>query len=225
MKTILKTLAILFTTVLIAQNPIEKEIGEFSELKVFDLINVEMIKSNKNKVEISGDNANEVEVINKDGRLKIRLDIDEIFDGNKTYVKLYYTNVDIIDANEGAYITSDDKIKQYELVLKAQEGGVINVKAKLSEAEIKAVTGGIIELYGSAKHQDVNINTGGSFKGKEFKTEKTEVAIRAGGEADINASELVDIKIRAGGDVYIYGDPETVNENTALGGRIKHMNQ
>ena len=223
MKTIFKTLTLLFTTTLFAQEPITKDIGEFTELKAFDLLNVHMVKSDKNKVEISGDNASEVEVINKDGKLKIRMDIDESFDGNRTYVKLFYTNVDIIDVNEGASVTSDNKIKQYELVLKAQEGGIINLKAKLSEAQIKAVTGGVIELSGSADHQDVNINTGGIFKGKDFKTEKTEVAIRAGGEADVNASELMDVKIRAGGDVYVYGDPETLNENRALGGRIKRM--
>jgi len=223
MKTIFKTLTLLFTTTLFAQEPITKDIGEFTELKAFDLLNVHMVKSDKNKVEISGDNASEVEVINKDGKLKIRMDIDESFDGNRTYVKLFYTNVDIIDVNEGASVTSDNKIKQYELVLKAQEGGIINLKAKLSEAQIKAVTGGVIELSGSADHQDVNINTGGIFKGKDFKTEKTEVAIRAGGEADVNASELMDVKIRAGGDVYVYGDPETLKENRALGGRIKRM--
>ena len=35
---------------------------------------------------------------------------------------------------------------------------------------------------------------------------------------------VLDIKIRAGGDVYIYGDPKKVNESKALGGRIKRMN-
>lgn len=223
MKTIFKTLTLIFTTAVFTQETITKDIGEFTELKAFDLINIHMIKSNKNRVEISGNNTRDVEVINKDGKLKIRMDINEIFDGNRTYVKLFYTNIDIIDVNEGASVTSDDKIKQYELILKAQEGGIINLRAKLNEAEIKAVTGGIIELSGSAEHQDISINTGGIFKGKEFKTEKTEVAIRAGGEADVNASELMDIKIRVGGDVYVYGDPKMLNKNTVLGGRIKLM--
>ena len=223
MKKLFVSLAVLFSAAVIAQSPIKKDLGEFTELKVYDLINVELIKSSKNKIEISGDNMNDVEIVNKNGVLKIKMDIDEIFDGNKTYVKLYHSGLDIIDANEGAYISSDEKFKQYELTLRAQEGGQISVQCKVTEAEVKAVTGGIIQLTGSADHQDINVNTGGSFKGKEFETERTHVSIRAGGEADVNATQLVDVKIRVGGDVYIYGDPETVNESTALGGRIKRM--
>ena len=223
MKKLFVSLAVLFSAAVVGQSPIKKDLGEFNELKAYDLINVELIKSSKNRIEISGDNMHDVEIVNKNGLLKIKMDIDEIFDGNKTYVKLYHSGLDIIDANEGAYISSDDKFKQYELTLRAQEGGQINVQCKVTEAEIKAVTGGIIQLTGSADHQDINVNTGGSFKGKEFKTERTHVSIRVGGEADVNASQLVDVKIRVGGDVYIYGDPETVNESRALGGRIKRM--
>ena len=78
-------------------------------------------------------------------------------------------------------------------------------------------------MTGKSQSQDVTIGTGGVYKGKDLKTESTEIAIRAGGEADVNASDLLDIKIRAGGDVFVYGDPKKVNKSKALGGRIKHM--
>ena len=38
-----------------------------------------------------------------------------------------------------------------------------------------------------------------------------------------SASELVDIKIRAGGNVFVYGDPKTIIENRVFGGRVKRM--
>jgi hypothetical protein len=136
---------------------------------------------------------------------------------------LYYTSVDIIDVNEGAKIRSNDKIKQYEVELRAQEGGEINLDLKVTTAKIKSVTGGVIQVTGKAQSQDISIGTGGVFKGKDLKTESTEIAVRAGGEADVYATDLLDIKIRAGGDVYVYGDPKKVNKSKALGGRIKHM--
>ena len=223
MRNYLTSLTILFTTLIFAQEPISKTVGEFSTLKVYDLINVQMIQSDENRVEITGKNAKDVTVVNKNGKLKIRMNLDEIFDGNDTEVKLYYTGVDIIDANEGAYISSSDVVKQYEIELKAQEGGKIKLELDVKEADIKAVSGGIIELTGKANNQDISINTGGIYKGKDIESTTTSITIKAGGEADVNASELVDIKIRAGGDVYIYGDPNTVNESRALGGRIKRM--
>ena len=162
-------------------------------------------------------------IVNKNGTLKIRMKTEEYYDGNRTNVKLYYTAVDVIDANEGAEITSKETIKQFEIEIKAQEGSRITLDIKTTESNIRAVTGGIVEVTGKSRNQDIAINTGGVFKGKDLKTEITSVAIRAGGEADVNASEVLDIKIRAGGDVYIYGKPNTVNESRALGGRIKRM--
>lgn len=223
MKHYLTTLAFFITTIIIAQNTISKTVGEFSTLKAYDLINIELVKSNENRVEISGKNAEDVVVVNKNGKLKIRMNLDEIFDGAGTHITLYYTSLDVIDANEGAYISSKDKIKQYELILNAQEGGKINLGINVKEADLRAVTGGIIELNGKTNHQKISIGTGGVFKGKDFKSTTTSVAIRAGGEAKVFAKELVDIKIRAGGDVYVYGDPNTINESRALGGRIKRM--
>jgi len=202
----------------------EKTVGEFSELKVYDLIEVKLIKSSENKISITGKNANDVVVINKNGTLKIRMNLEESFDGSKTYATLYYTKIDVIDVNEGAYVYSDDNIKQFDLKLKAQEGGLIKCHFETSFVDIKSVTGGIIEAEGVTKKQKVTLNTGGIYKGENLKTEETEVSVVAAGEAHVNASKLVDLKIRVGGDVYIYGNPEKINESKAIGGRVKLVN-
>jgi len=223
MKKILTLIAVLCVSLVSGQNTVEKTVGEFQELKVYDLIEVELVKSKENKVVITGKNTEDVIVVNKNGKLKIKMNLEESFDGNDTSVKLYYTSIDIIDANEGAFITSNDKIKQYEIELKAQEGGRIQLELKVKTASIKSTSGGIIETTGKSDKQDISIHTGGIYKGKELETESTKVAIRAAGEADIYATSIVDVRIRAGGDVYIYGNPETVNESRVLGGRIKRM--
>lgn len=223
MKTLVKLVVFFITTIVLAQEPIEKTVGEFSELKVYDLIEVELIKSRENKVVITGENIDDVLVNNKNGTLKIKMKLEEVFDGGNTKVTLYYNALDIIDVNEGANVYSKDKIEQFEIDLKAQEGGKINLDLRVNYTNIKSVTGGVVKTSGISKHQDISLLTGGLYKGSELKTEKTEVEIIAGGEAYVNASNLVDIKIRAGGDVFIYGDPETVNESKALGGRVKRM--
>lgn len=225
MKRILTVLTILIASVAIAQNDIEKTIGEFTELKVFDLIEVELVKSDENKVVISGRNTEDLLVINKNGKLKIRMVLEKRFDGKNTTVTLFYTNFDILDANEGAIISSEDTIKQYEINLKTQEGGKVIVDLEVKIANIKAVSGGTIRTHGTAKTQDVTLNTGGVYEGKNLQTENTTVNIKAAGNAEVKASELVDVKIRAGGDVFVYGDPKTIKENLAFGGRVKRMQE
>ena len=191
---------------------------------MYDLIEVELIKSKENKIIITGENKEDVLINNKNGKLKIKMNLEEIFDGNNTKVKLYYTGVELIDVNEGAKVHSKDKIKQFEIDLKAQEGAKIDVKLNVNYANIKSVTGGVITTSGKSKNQKISLLTGGVYKGEALKTDKTEVTIKAAGEAHVNASKLVDIKIRAGGDVFIYGDPENVNESRVFGGRVKRMN-
>lgn len=212
------------TSILFSQESKETTVGSFKELKVYDLIDVTLVKSNEDKIIISGKNIDKVVFVNKNGVLKLRMNIDEIFNGEDTLITLHYTEVDIIDVNEGSSVTSNDTIKQFEIDLNAQEGATIQVNLDVSYANIKSITGGRITASGVAKNQDISINTGGEFKGQELITENTDVTIQAGGEAYINASELVKAKVTAGGNIYIYGNPKSVDKSKVIGGNIKQMN-
>ncbi len=211
----------LITLGLFAQNPKEKNVGDFYDVKVYDRIEVNLVKSDEEKVVISGRDADDVEVINKNGKLKIRMQFEKIFDGANTFVEVHYKDIEIIDANEGAVIVSNELIEQSFVHLKSQEGGKIKVGLDVDRVEVRSVTGGIIKTSGTSKTQDVTLNTGGVYEGRDLRTKKTKVTIRAAGEAEVNASDVVDVKVRAGGDVDIYGNPETVNKSTFLGGRVR----
>jgi hypothetical protein len=197
---------------------------KFSEIKAFDGLSVNLIRSNENKAVITGVNTNKVSIVNNDGVLKLRMQLDKIFSGYRTFVEVYYTeNLVVIDVNEDARITSNEVITQEILELKAQEGGELVIKAKVEQLLIKTVTGGIIEATGSSNLQDVVINTGGVYNGKDFKTRFTTVNVNAGSRAEINASDYVKASVKAGGEVLVYGDPSKMEEKTVFGGKIKRM--
>ncbi len=204
-----------------AQQPIIKEVGDFNIIKVFDLIETELIKGDEQKVEVSGRNADKVRVINKDGKLKIRMEINKRFKGEDVFVKVYYKSLDVIDGNEGSRITLQQLIKQDEIELRTQEGAKISGGFEVDHIDIRVVTGGIIETTGKAQSQDVKVNTGGIYKGRALETERTEVFVQAGGEVSVHTTKKVSAKVRAGGEVYVYGNPTEVNKNTVFGGNIK----
>ena len=224
MRTFFTIVLVLVASVTIAQNPKERQVGDFNEVKVFDLIAVNLVKSNEAKVEITGDDIDDVIVINKDGKLKIRMKTDKSFNGDRTFVTVHYKALEVIDGNEGAFITANELIEQNQIELRAQEGAHLKIGLDVDQVAIKAVSGGIIETRGKAISQDITLNTGGVYEGKAFETKNTSVNIKAAGEADVNASKTVDARVIAGGDIYIYGNPQSVKEKTTLGGRIKHMN-
>jgi hypothetical protein len=224
MKKLVLILTCIMGTTMIAQESIEKKIGEFNEIKVYDLIEVNLINAEIDKVVISGKNTDDVVVVNKNGKLKIRMNLEETFDGDETTVDVYYTNIDVIDANEGAIISSKSKIKQFEIDLKAQEGGKISVDLEVNYTNVKSVSGGQIKAMGTSKSQAVSISTGGAYMAKDLVTESTNIVIKAAGEAHINATDVADVKVRAGGSVYVYGGTNTIKEDKVFGGKIKRMN-
>jgi hypothetical protein len=206
-----------------AQKPITKNPGNFTEVKVFDRIVVNLVKSEENKVVITGEDASQVQVINKDGKLKIRMDFGLIFDGNRTFVHVHYNNLEIIDGNEGAEITSNELIEQERIEIKMQEGARIKVGLQVQEVKLRAVTGGVIEASGQAQRQEVTVNTGGNYQGQDLITESAHIFVQAGGEVEAYASEFADITIRAGGDVVVHGKPAEVKRKRTFGGRITIM--
>lgn len=203
-----------------SQTPVSKSIGEFSELKVYDLINVELIQSNENKIEITGENTASVLIVQKNDILKIKMALNKTFNGNKTFIKLFCTKLDIIDANEGAKVVSKSLFKQYELEIKAQEGAEISVITETKLLSIKSVTGGIINVSGTTKTQNIKLRTGGIYNGSLLQAQNSEIKIKTGGVAEVSSSELVQVRIVAGGDLILHQRPQKIKQLNIIGGRV-----
>jgi hypothetical protein len=208
-----------------SQENTTKNLGDFDAVKVFDKISLQLIPSEENKIELSGKNSSEVEIVNNNGELKVRMPIGKFLSGEDVTALFFYKNIQSLDASEGSYISSEKAIKQISFSLNAKEGAEIKLKLDVQKLSIRATSGGIINLEGTAKNQDIVISSGGVLNAKDLQTEQTNVAISAGGTADIRASELVDAKVRAGGTITIFGKPKQINQKTVLGGSINKSNR
>ncbi|WP_281238394.1 head GIN domain-containing protein [Flavobacterium praedii] len=218
MKKIIVVSFMFFIQFAFAQTTIE--LKDFDDVKVFDKLSVSLIASNENKAVITGISHNKVEVVNKNGLLKIRMPLTKMMTGDEAKVVLYYKKIQSIDANEGSTVSCTDTIKQTTFDLSTQEGASITVVLDVDKTTIKAYSGGIIIVTGKAVSQTVLINSGGILKASEFETSQTNVSIAAGGSAEIKASTLVDAKVKAGGTVMIYGKPKEIRQETLMGGTV-----
>ena len=196
-------------------------IGDFNVIKAFDQIDVLLVKSNENKIIIKGSRKDDVEVVTKNNELKIRMKLSKLLKGDDISVTVYYKNaINQIDASEGARVASQDIFSATAFVLSAKEGAEVKLNIEAKKLTSKANSGGILDITGKSDNHDIVITSGGIFKGKQFITKQTTVSINAGGEADVNATEFVDAKTRAGGDINVYGNPPQVNKKTFAGGSI-----
>ena len=208
-----------------SQETTTKNLGDFDAVKVFDKISLQLIPSEESKIELSGKNSSEVEIVNNNGELKVRMPIGKFLSGEEVTALLYYKNIQSLDACEGSYVSNEKAIKQISFSLNAKEGAEIKLKLNVQKLSIRATSGGIINLEGTAKNQDIIISSGGVLNAKDFQTEQTNVSISAGGTAEVRASELVDAKVRAGGTITIFGKPKQINQKTVLGGSINQSNR
>ena len=196
-----------------------RNVGEFSSLKVYDKISVILIPSDQSKVET--DRANpDVEIVNKNGELKIRMTPQKILQGSKTTVKVFFENLNDIQASQGSNISSSESLESNMLSLTSNEGSRINLEIDTERLNIKTNSGGEINLSGNADSQDVVVNSGGKYLGENLKSQNATVTANAGGFAELNVSESVNATTRAGGIIDIYGDPDDRNIKNVIGGKI-----
>ena len=211
------------------QTAIIKNIGDYSILKVYNGIDVELIKSEEQKLEISGEKAEMVKIKSVNNTLKLSLPFslkpeNNLADG-KVLIKLYYNNnIDIIDANEGSTITGKD-FNQSKLEVNSQERAFINLTSQVSYLKVRVSSGGIIKLSGTAKNQEVNIDLYVVYNGFAMKIAgNSDVFAGTGAKAEILAGETLSARVNFGCSIFYKGNPEIVKEKKVIGGIIQKRN-
>ena len=229
MKKIIFICAVFMSVTAFAQTTINQNLGDFTTLKVYNGIELELIKSTDQKLEITGDKSEKVKIKNVNNTLKLSLPFslkpsNNSADG-KILIKLYYNkNINIIDANEGATITSKD-FNQDKVELNAQERAFINITTKTKYLTIIASSGGIIKVSGTAKNQEVDVDLYGIYHGFNLKsTSNSTVKAGTGAKAEVTAGETLNAKVSFGGTIFYKGNPEVVKDKKVIGGIIEKRN-
>ena len=207
----------------LAYSQVEKQVGDFYKVTSFDQIDVVLIQSNENKVVLDGSGSDDVELVNKNGELKIRMPLTKLLAGDNISATVYYKKIDAVEANEGSRISSDETFKATIFEIIAKEGSEISIKINADKLNGKVANGSTVKISGNSKTQDIVVNSGGIYEASKLKTEQTTVTCNAGGNADVYATGVVDAKVRAGGKILIYGNPKQINQKTFAGGTIEEV--
>jgi len=225
MKNSVTIILLFFTVSFTAQTAITKNLGDFSILKVYNGIHIELIKSNEQKLVITGKKSKKVTVRNSRNTLKIALKFPETLANDNVSIQLFYKNpIIIIDANEGASITAKE-FNQLQVEVKAQEGALINMVLTVKHLTVKSVLGGVVKLSGTTKNQTIETGNKGVYHGyKLITTGVSIVKSSLGGKTEISVGETLDAKVSFGGSIFYKGNPEVLKTKKVLGGIIESKN-
>lgn len=203
----------------------EKNVGDFTKVTAFDQIDVTLVPGTENKVLLTGANSNVVELINKNGELKVRMPLGKMLSGDDVTATVYFKKLEAVEANEGSRVVSKEPIQSIAFDIITKEGSEINLQnLQADKLTVRTSTGSIVTVKGTVKNQDILANSGGKFDGQDCKTQQTTVTVNAGGIAYVFAADIVDAKTRAGGEIVIYGKPKQISEKKVAGGTIRQAN-
>ncbi|SFN56685.1 Putative auto-transporter adhesin, head GIN domain [Salegentibacter flavus] len=224
MKNLIMVFAILFSGTLLSQEEITHQLESFSEVKVYNGLKLNLHYADENKAVVTGEKRGDVQFEIEDGILKVKTNIDNIWKEDNTKVDLYFKFIKNIDARQNSSVELPELYKTEVLNLEASEGAEIYAEIEVQDLSVKSLTGGEVEVKGKAETQDVKIRAGGQYYARYLDSRNISISISAGGVADINASEKVDAKVRAGGTVNVYGNPEIIDKDTLFGGKVNRKN-
>ena len=222
----MKHIVIIFllgTFTILGQSKIDRNLGDFSKVAVYDGINLELIKSDENKVEITGKNTNFVVVKNKNGDLKIRLNLERRFSGDKTKVSLFYKTLYNIISHEGSNVFSKDTIKQADLNVKANTGSTLNFIVALNTLNTTSATGSTVNLSGNAKYHDCSTSTGAEIDAEKLTTTETYATSTTGGLIEVSATKELEANSKLGGIINVYEKTDKIVESISLGGVVNYI--
>lgn len=220
-----KSIIFLFflSNIIFSQEEITKNLGDFHELKTYRGLNIELVKSDEAKIVIGGKRADQVVVKNVDGVLKITLKVPDSFSNKDIIITIYVRDdIDIIDANEGSIISSNDTIKQEKIELKSQEAGKIILNVETNQLVIKVISAGKVILEGSTEDQTIVSNTGGFYNGENISATNTYIKASSGGLGTVNGIKLVDANAKLGSTITVLGKPEELKIKESFGGYVRN---
>lgn len=204
---------------------ITMDLQEFSGVMVTNGLRVELIASNENRAEITGQSRDQIELNVSGGVLNIRYTLSNIWKEDNTRINVYFKELGRLEARQKSEVKISSNFKHKDVEFRVQEGAIVKVASmNVDNMYASIVTGGRLDAYGKAQQQEITVKTAGEFLGENLEGKRISVDVTSTGKANVYASEYVDAKVKAGGQIFIYGNPQTVDQQVKFGGTIQKIN-
>jgi len=205
-------------------------IAPFTSLQVFGPFQVELIKSNKEAIEmeVRGVDKEDVVVSSEHGVLKVKLKnrhyVNQWRDENDIdYIKtrIYYVSLDHIQAEAAAKIKSQEPVTSKNLELICSKGAWVYLQVSAREVHVKTSMGGETLLKGKTEFLEVHASMGAEYKSVDLESKVVFVKATMGAEVDVYASHEIDISAGLGADVKYSGGPVVRHSNATFGADVR----
>lgn len=141
----------------------------------------------------------------------------------KMIVYVAIKDVNAITLSGSGDIDFKDGLRAPSLKLRLSGSGDIIGKVAVKELESSVSGSGDMTISGSADRSTVSVGGSGDFTAQHLVTGTTTVRVGGSGDANVNASENLDISVGGSGDVHYTGSAKNVHTSKSGSGDVSRM--
>ncbi len=155
------------------------------------------------------------------GTLKFKLLNSVFYKDDEVEVRVTYKKLRGVKGQAGAYIRNKGVLTSDHLKVVANSGATIKLDVETNAIDGSASEGGVLELEGKTGSQNASAVTGGQYDSVDMQSERTYVRAGTGGQAIVNASEVLEASANTGGVIEYEGHPKDKTVKKLLGGTVR----
>lgn len=205
------------------------KLQDFNRLKISGIFNVEVVYGEQKSISFEGEHpefdVEKFEITYKGKELSIKYPGASLKNFNINIV-IKTDELNYIEARNGVEIKIDEKIQFPDdmLELFASFGGKMVVTSdKTPWIKAKILQGGSIRIIGETDLAEFTIKTGGTIGASFLNAQKINAEVVMGGDIICNPLEILNANVSAGGNIYYKTEPNRLNKNVSLGGKIEKI--
>lgn len=207
----------------------------FSAIEVFGPFKVELIKSDKNRIEIYFEDIDSDDVVAEVSRntLKLKLRNRHYFndwESEKAWddyirVKVYYTDIDEIKAQAGAIVSATGRLKSKNLAIDSGMGAEVSLDVLAKNLYLKSTMGAVARLSGNTEYMEVKSSMGGVIKAAQLQSKTAYIKASMGAEVFVFVTDEIEVAAGLGAVVDYMGSPGVRHTNTNFGAEVRGRQQ
>jgi hypothetical protein len=223
----------LAVTPLFAQKS-HQRLAAFTTLDVFGPFEIELIKAESPSIDINygGIDKDDIVVDVHHDVLKLKFKNKHFMNEWKSSsydhrhddyvkVKVYYTDIDAIEAEAGAKVFSRAPLKSKNLIIDTSMGAEIELDLIAKNVLVKSSMGAITELSGKSEQLEIKASMGSEILAGRLQSKVAFVRATMGSVVRVNVLEELDASAGFGATIDYSGGPAVRHKNTSLGAEIR----
>ncbi|MCK5464016.1 MAG: DUF2807 domain-containing protein [Bacteroidales bacterium] len=199
----------------------ERDIGEFTGLKVSSGIDVVIRQGKEISLELEADdNLHEVIITEVDGNTLKIYTRKNIRKSRSKKVFLVYKDLNTIRISSAGDVTGENTLKTGTLDIDLSSAGDLNLEVQAEKIICEISSSGDARLSGNTEVLVASLSSAGDLHAYELITKNAEVSCSSAGDARVYATEEFNLRSSSAGSIYYKGDGRVVNSHTSSAGSI-----